>query len=200
MSTGHPSVNGAQNRFSTKESAQGPGGDEAPKEEPGARLECNICLDNPKDAVVSMCGHLFCWPCLHRWLETRPTTQNCPVCKSLLDASKVVPIYGRGSSSTDPRSKIPPRPKGQRTEDDGHTGLGNQAFQWTNDGTGGVHFSLGIGFFPVSFFASLFNFNPQVNEPEEGVERGSRQHIEEQHLSNAFMFFGIVFIVWLLFI
>jgi hypothetical protein len=23
------------------------------------------------DAVISMCGHLFCWPCLHQWLETR---------------------------------------------------------------------------------------------------------------------------------
>lgn len=25
---------------------------------------CNICLDIAKDAVVSMCGHLYCWPCL----------------------------------------------------------------------------------------------------------------------------------------
>jgi E3 ubiquitin-protein ligase RNF5 len=31
-------------------------------------FECNICLDTAKDAVVSMCGHLFCWPCLHQWL------------------------------------------------------------------------------------------------------------------------------------
>lgn len=22
---------------------------------------CNICLDIAKDAVVSMCGHLYCW-------------------------------------------------------------------------------------------------------------------------------------------
>ena len=28
-----------------------------------------------------MCGHLFCWPCLHQWLETRPNRQICPVCK-----------------------------------------------------------------------------------------------------------------------
>ena len=34
-------------------------------------FECNICLDVASDAVISMCGHLFCWPCLHQWLETR---------------------------------------------------------------------------------------------------------------------------------
>jgi len=46
---------------------------EKDKEEEDARgaFECNICLDVAKDAVISMCGHLFCWPCLHQWLETR---------------------------------------------------------------------------------------------------------------------------------
>jgi hypothetical protein len=46
-------------------------------------FECNICLDTASDAVISMCGHLFCWPCLHQWLETRPHRQICPVCKVL---------------------------------------------------------------------------------------------------------------------
>ena len=32
-------------------------------------FECNICLDVARDAVVSMCGHLFCWPCLHQVRE-----------------------------------------------------------------------------------------------------------------------------------
>lgn len=29
------------------------------KERDERMLECNICLDTAKDAVVSMCGHLF---------------------------------------------------------------------------------------------------------------------------------------------
>jgi hypothetical protein len=37
-----------------------------------SNFECNICLETAKDAVVSMCGHLFCWPCLHQWLGKRP--------------------------------------------------------------------------------------------------------------------------------
>jgi E3 ubiquitin-protein ligase RNF5 len=66
-------------------------------------VECNICLDTAKDAVVSHCGHLFCWPCLHQWLETRPTRQSCPVCKAVISRDKVIPLYGRGGSGVDPR-------------------------------------------------------------------------------------------------
>lgn len=29
------------------------------KDEQSNMFECNICLDNAKDAVVSVCGHLF---------------------------------------------------------------------------------------------------------------------------------------------
>ncbi len=66
-------------------------------------FECNICLDTAKDAVVSHCGHLFCWPCLHCWLETRPNRQSCPVCKAAVSRDKVIPLYGRGGSNVDPR-------------------------------------------------------------------------------------------------
>ncbi|KAF8387392.1 hypothetical protein PRIPAC_76534 [Pristionchus pacificus] len=51
--------------------------------EPFHRFECNICLDTAKDAVVSHCGHLFCWPCLVQWLDTRPYRQLCTACKAL---------------------------------------------------------------------------------------------------------------------
>jgi E3 ubiquitin-protein ligase RNF5 len=65
--------------------------------------ECNICLDIAKDAVVSMCGHLYCWPCLNQWLETRPNRQLCPVCKAAISREKVIPLYGRNSDKQDPR-------------------------------------------------------------------------------------------------
>lgn len=32
---------------------------EKEKEKDDRMFECNICLDTAKDAVVSMCGHLF---------------------------------------------------------------------------------------------------------------------------------------------
>lgn len=34
-----------------------------------SRFSCNICLDHVQEPVVTQCGHLYCWPCLYRWLE-----------------------------------------------------------------------------------------------------------------------------------
>ena len=31
----------------------------------GSLFECNICLDTASQPVVTLCGHLFCWP----WYE-----------------------------------------------------------------------------------------------------------------------------------
>lgn len=44
-----------------KPSPSAPGGDAGGEEEKRDErmLECNICLDTARDAVVSMCGHLF---------------------------------------------------------------------------------------------------------------------------------------------
>lgn len=86
-------------------------------------FECNICLETARDAVVSMCGHLFCWPCLYQWLyatdSNNQSHKTCPVCKSAISREKTIPIYGRGGDETnrqDPRDRLPPRPAGQRTE------------------------------------------------------------------------------------
>jgi len=71
-------------------------------------FDCSICLDFAADPVVTLCGHLYCWPCIYEWL--RPTVgsastdnrtaarQQCPVCKAALSADSLVPLYGRGGS------------------------------------------------------------------------------------------------------
>ncbi|CAL5187986.1 unnamed protein product [Lathyrus oleraceus] len=85
-------------------------------------FECNICFDLAQDPVITLCGHLFCWPCLYRWLHHHSHSQECPVCKALVQEEKLVPLYGRGKSQTDPRTKsypgmeIPRRPSGQRPQ------------------------------------------------------------------------------------
>lgn len=28
--------------------------------------DCNICLEIAREPVVTLCGHLYCWPCLFR--------------------------------------------------------------------------------------------------------------------------------------
>uniref|UniRef100_A0A8C5L7U1 E3 ubiquitin-protein ligase RNF n=1 Tax=Jaculus jaculus TaxID=51337 RepID=A0A8C5L7U1_JACJA len=146
-------------------------------------FECNICLDTAKDAVISLCGHLFCWPCLHHWLETRPNLQVCPVCK----ADKVIPLYGRGSTGQqDPREKTPPRPQGQRPEPENRGG-----FQGFGFGDGGFQMSFGIGAFPFGIFATEFNLND--GWPPQAVP-GAPQYLDK-HL---FLFVALMIMFWLL--
>jgi len=154
----------------------------------GSRLdsayECNICLDTARDAVVSMCGHLFCWPCLYQWLyATDSNTQShktCPVCKSAISRERTIPIYGRGgdeSNRQDPRDKLPPRPAGQRTEVPNQQnqfpygnvwamgGPGSQIFGF---GDGGFHMSFGIGSLPQYILAFLqeYTTNERRNDTD----------------------------------
>lgn len=72
---------------------------------PTGSFDCNICLDTVQDPVVTMCGHLYCWPCIYKWLDLQkiPTEEDqdgkqpqCPVCKAEVSESTVVPLYGRG--------------------------------------------------------------------------------------------------------
>ncbi|XP_025196055.1 E3 ubiquitin-protein ligase RNF185-like [Melanaphis sacchari] len=156
------------------------------KEEQNNIFECNICLDNAKDAVVSVCGHLFCWPCLHQWLETRSSRQVCPVCKSVISKDKVIPIYGHGNSKQDPRNKVPPRPAGQRTEPEPNSGFPGFTF-----GDGGFHLSFGIRAFPFGFLTS---FN--LTDHPHGI--GNQLHQDDQYLSKLFLWIAVIFIVWLL--
>lgn len=73
-------------------------------------FDCNICLDFAMDPVVTLCGHLYCWPCIYKWLEIHGgDSHHCPVCKAFLSRDALVPLYGRGNSS--PQSpEIPKRP------------------------------------------------------------------------------------------
>lgn len=85
-------------------------------------FECNICFDLAQDPIITLCGHLFCWPCLYKWLHIHSRSHECPVCKAGIEEEKLVPLYGRGKNSTDPRPtsipgmEIPHRPVGQRPD------------------------------------------------------------------------------------
>ena len=86
----------------------------------GDFFDCNICLDQARDPVVTCCGHLFCWPCLYRWLHLHSDAKECPVCKGEVTFKNVTPIYGRGNNvhgaEEDSTLKIPQRPQARRVE------------------------------------------------------------------------------------
>ncbi|KAJ9550242.1 hypothetical protein OSB04_014287 [Centaurea solstitialis] len=89
-------------------------------------FDCNICLDSVQDPVVTLCGHLYCWPCIYKWIHHQNTpseetlekkTPKCPVCKTEISQKTIVPLYGRGQASVNEEKSpsleelaIPPRP------------------------------------------------------------------------------------------
>lgn len=90
-----------------------------------ANFECNICLDVACEPVVTVCGHLFCWPCIYQWLHCYSTSKECPVCKGEVVTDKnLIPIYGRGVNLKIPKisnpnlneDALPPRPRARRME------------------------------------------------------------------------------------
>lgn len=88
--------------------------------EDSSAFECNICLELSKEPVVTLCGHLYCWPCLYRWMQVQSYCRACPVCKAGVEIEKVIPIYGRGTETAANIQEavklqpVPPRPVGQR--------------------------------------------------------------------------------------
>jgi E3 ubiquitin-protein ligase RNF5 len=142
-------------------------------------FECNICLETASQPVITMCGHLFCWPCIYRWMQLHLDSPQCPVCKSGISTEKLIPLYGRGKDQTDPRTKVPDipnRPQGQHAEPHhshqpqfgffpGSPPLASAQF-------GNISFSAGIGFFP-SLFGLQFQAYP--NNPPYSSHNGPEQ-------------------------
>lgn len=77
-------------------------------EKSSACFDCSICLDNAYDPVVTLCGHLFCWPCIYKWLQfqgsslTSGSCTQCPICKTEISDTSLIPLYGRGQSLSEP--------------------------------------------------------------------------------------------------
>ncbi|KAJ7556689.1 hypothetical protein O6H91_05G093800 [Diphasiastrum complanatum] len=90
-------------------------------------FKCNICFSVAQAAVVTFCGHLFCWGCLYPWLHIHSSNNECPVCRGGIPENSIVPIYGRGNASEATSAagggseapgveSLPPRPRAPRIE------------------------------------------------------------------------------------
>eukprot|EP00210_Caulerpa_lentillifera_P005980 g5715.t1 len=82
--------------------------------EDASRFECCICFEIAKHPIITHCGHLYCWPCLHQWFESQQGTKACPTCKADLQGNKIIPVYCRDSGGPNPtgsQTSIPPRPR-----------------------------------------------------------------------------------------
>eukprot|EP01116_Phalansterium_solitarium_P013350 TRINITY_DN30726_c0_g1_i1.p1 TRINITY_DN30726_c0_g1~~TRINITY_DN30726_c0_g1_i1.p1 ORF type:complete len:189 (-),score=34.40 TRINITY_DN30726_c0_g1_i1:93-659(-) len=167
-------------------------GPRSPADESGSLLDCNICLDNAVDPVVTMCGHLYCWPCIFQWI--RHGERPCPVCKSAVTKDRCIPLYGRGQKQrVDPREKeMPQRPAGQRQ---GPT----RSAAGFNPFGGPVHFdnmtfSAGFGFFPSLFGLQFQTFPPHQQQGPAGPLS------QDEMLSRALMAMAMFVMFCLLFL
>lgn len=92
-------------------------------------FDCNICLDFVHDPVVTLCGHLYCWPCIYKWIHYQSVVAEkldhqqaqCPVCKAVVSKETLVPLYVRGrtlkpseANAPHPGLVIPQRPSTPR--------------------------------------------------------------------------------------
>ncbi|KAJ4703474.1 E3 ubiquitin-protein ligase RMA1H1-like [Melia azedarach] len=92
-------------------------------------------------AVVTLCGHLYCWPCIYKWLHIQSASlasdehPQCPVCKDDISHTTMVPLYGRGQTPNECEVEaklpyrgmaIPPRP----------AACGNQALLYPTSSSG----------------------------------------------------------------
>lgn len=74
---GRPSPDPSDNQL-RKESSSSAGGVTLEEEEEDAYDSCCICFDG-KEYVLTSCCHLFCLPCITRWIEISNT---CPICRN----------------------------------------------------------------------------------------------------------------------
>lgn len=109
-----------ENRISLGKSESSPDSISGSDDTLSSGFECNICLDSVQDPVVTLCGHLYCWPCIYRWLHFQNTPldshdkkqQQCPVCKADVSKDSLIPLYGRGLTAKNSNGKAPKRPLG----------------------------------------------------------------------------------------
>lgn len=77
--------------------------------------ECPICLNEPVAPRMARCGHIFCLPCLIRFMhsstdetdpfpEKRPRRQKCPICWDSVSMTEVRPVrWFQGQEEAPPR-------------------------------------------------------------------------------------------------
>ncbi|XP_039040042.1 E3 ubiquitin-protein ligase RMA1-like [Hibiscus syriacus] len=125
-----------------------------------SRFDCNICLDSVQDPVVTLCGHLYCWPCIYKWLHLQtistenqnPRQQQCPVCKAEVSHTTLIPLYGRGLTTNASTGNTPKRPLGPTC------GVGRIRSPNT---TGGLRF-------PQSLHHHDYSYEPQLYYTQPG--------------------------------
>ncbi|KAJ6806067.1 E3 ubiquitin-protein ligase RMA3-like [Iris pallida] len=188
-----------------------------------ACFDCSICLDFPVDPAVTLCGHLYCWPCIYKWMQSPAASpRRCPVCKAPLSEDALIPLYGRGGGglATGPKGSrknrhldVPKRPNVHRdviasirspSDDDGYIdGQGHPAPRWGasvfGSTAGGVLGGLAVAMYPLAarsgHLARPYRFERSGSSPRER----RREVLVEESLHQIWLFLSCAAVLCLLF-
>lgn len=48
---------------------------------------CQLCSETRVEPTSTLCGHIFCWTCIHKWLKERT---ECPICRAPTEPSRLI--------------------------------------------------------------------------------------------------------------
>ncbi|XP_077250199.1 uncharacterized protein LOC143889752 isoform X2 [Tasmannia lanceolata] len=65
-------------------------------EEQEVKLRCSICMDTMKEETSTVCGHVFCKPCISNAIRVQ---KKCPTCREKLSLTNIHRIYLPGATS-----------------------------------------------------------------------------------------------------
>ena len=144
-------------------------------------FECSICLETAKEPVVTKCGHIYCWPCLYSWMESKGENSKCPNCQNPISKEDLIPLYTKEENRKNTKrfENIPKRPKAER----------NPERNESNNNGFGSNFSFNFGFMPfmgfnmnfgnANFFSNNFfggnNNNNPINNMMEGLPENTKK-------------------------
>ena len=69
-------------------------------------VHCNICKDAPRIPTVTLCGHIYCWPCIKKWYELDDDPGVCPVCRRSNSKLDLIKINALGVAPLHEYSKV----------------------------------------------------------------------------------------------
>jgi len=170
----------------------------------GSPLECNICYEESDEPVTTMCGHIYCWACVYKWIQTKPDNKYCPVCKNTVKQDKIIPLYPKHyvqeKANAENTDGVPKRPYANR-EDRNATksrGVGSNLFTGIN-----IHLpnlAISIGCLPtilpilimiiINLLACIFGDDEIISgddyEPSIGEHLGRSSNSEDYYETDAF--------------
>lgn len=50
-------------------------------------VQCQLCSERRVEPTSALCGHIFCWKCIHQWLKERG---ECPICRKPTEPSRLI--------------------------------------------------------------------------------------------------------------